>query len=69
MTIKLFEEFDLDEAKNPKPQKIENYIVFKGEEIVGNTTSIDKAWELYNSLPAKTRILDGRAIYQAIYEE
>jgi hypothetical protein len=67
MQIKLFEEF-VNEA-NPKPQNIEKYIIFKGDDIEGNASSLDKAWELFNSLPPKKRLLDGRAIYKAVYEE
>jgi hypothetical protein len=70
--VKIYEDFHepaANEAKNPKPMKEEKYIVFKGEEIAGTASSLDKAWEIYNGLPPKTRILDGRAIYRAIYEE
>jgi hypothetical protein len=65
--IKLFEGF-VNEA-NPKPMKEEKYIIFKGDEIVGTAKTLDKAWEIYNGLPPKSRILDARAIYKAIYEE
>jgi hypothetical protein len=57
------------EVKRPAPMKNEKYLIFKGDRIVGNANSLDKAWEIYDGLKPKTRILDGRAIYRAIHEE
>jgi hypothetical protein len=57
------------EVKRPAPMKDEKYIIFKGEQISGTANSLAKAWEIYDGLKPKTRILDGRAIYRAIHEE
>ena len=47
----------------------ENYIVFKGDNIVYSTESLEKAKEKFDKLLPRQKILDGRAIYKLIKED
>jgi hypothetical protein len=47
----------------------EHYLIFKGDNIKGNASTLKEAKEKYDKLSPKKRILDGRAIYKLVKEE
>lgn len=47
----------------------EHYIIFKGDDIVGESADLKKAEEIYDSTPPKKRLTDGRALYKLIKED
>lgn len=50
-------------------KKREHYIIFKGDDIVESASSLEQAKEIYDKLPPKKRILDGRSIYKLVKED
>ena len=47
----------------------EHYLIFKGDNIKGNAWTLKEAKEVYDKLPPKKRLLDGRAIYKLVKQE
>jgi hypothetical protein len=47
----------------------ESYIIFKGDEIVKECRTLEEANAVFDSLPPRKRLLDGRAIYKLVRED
>lgn len=47
----------------------QEFIVFKGDDIVAATNTLEEAEEVFDSLPPRQKAMDGRAIYQLVKED
>lgn len=61
-------ESELNEAAEPKLEKHNHFIILKGDDVMDNAQTFEKAVEIYNTLKPKERI-DGREIYQLVWRE
>jgi hypothetical protein len=59
----------LNEAAEPKLEKHNHFIILKGDDVMDNAQTFEKAVEIYNSLKPKSRLIDGREIYQRVWQE
>jgi hypothetical protein len=62
-------ESELNEAAEPKLEKHNHFIILKGDDVMDNAQTFEKAVEIYNSLKPKSRLIDGREIYQRVWQE
>jgi hypothetical protein len=62
-------ESELNEGAEPKLEKLNHFIVLKGDDVEGNAQTFEKAVEIYNGLKPKQRLIDGREIYQLVWRE
>lgn len=68
-SLEQYDESVVNEAAEPKLEKHNRFIIFKGDDVMGNAQTFEKAVEIYNSLKPKARLIDGRDIYQLVWEE
>jgi len=62
-------ESELNEGAEPKLEKHNHFIILKGDDVMDNAQTFEKAVEIYNSLKPKSRLIDGREIYQRVWQE